>query len=230
MRLSHALAGGILLTVCQLGCTDGILQPNPMEENFDPSFAVAPSEAFTPWSAWGPNSWTLISNGVGTDASMSYSRSGHSVPTVNTWGLATEANRTETVTLPFKYSGFHRGLVRQVFLDVYHTTSIGTTETTLVPLGPVDDESGEFEFTGMVTLSVRRGDIYGFRFGGLVHGRASNTFGMFTVDLPKGPTDKEQCMNGGWQDFRTGPGRGAPQQFINQGQCIRFAETGKELP
>ena len=32
------------------------------------------------------------------------------------------------------------------------------------------------------------------------------------------PTDKQQCKNGGWEDFG----------FGNQGQCVRFVETGKD--
>jgi hypothetical protein len=32
------------------------------------------------------------------------------------------------------------------------------------------------------------------------------------------PTDKEQCKNGGWENFG----------FKNQGQCVRFVETGKD--
>lgn len=36
--------------------------------------------------------------------------------------------------------------------------------------------------------------------------------------VPSYPTSKEQCKNGGWQAFG----------FSNQGQCIRFVETGKD--
>jgi hypothetical protein len=31
------------------------------------------------------------------------------------------------------------------------------------------------------------------------------------------PTSKDQCKNGGWEDFG----------FKNQGQCIKFVNTGK---
>lgn len=36
--------------------------------------------------------------------------------------------------------------------------------------------------------------------------------------LPDSPTSKEQCKNGGWEFFG----------FADQGQCIRFVETGKD--
>jgi hypothetical protein len=32
------------------------------------------------------------------------------------------------------------------------------------------------------------------------------------------PTSKDQCKGPGWQDY---------PQFTNQGQCVRFVETGK---
>lgn len=33
------------------------------------------------------------------------------------------------------------------------------------------------------------------------------------------PTNHDQCKNGGWKNFGT--------RFKNQGQCVRFAKTGK---
>jgi hypothetical protein len=35
------------------------------------------------------------------------------------------------------------------------------------------------------------------------------------------PTNKDQCMNGGWQQFNF------PRTFNNQGDCIQFVNTGK---
>ena len=45
--------------------------------------------------------------------------------------------------------------------------------------------------------------------------------GSFVVNEPEEPTDpatKEECKKGGWEDFG----------FKNQGQCVRFVETGKD--
>jgi hypothetical protein len=36
-----------------------------------------------------------------------------------------------------------------------------------------------------------------------------------------GPTNKEQCKNGGWENFTS------PRPFKNQGDCIQFVNTGK---
>ena len=43
------------------------------------------------------------------------------------------------------------------------------------------------------------------------------TFGK-GVNPTSSPTDKSQCMKGGWSQFG----------FKNQGQCVRFIETGKD--
>ena len=38
---------------------------------------------------------------------------------------------------------------------------------------------------------------------------------------PAAPTSKDQCKNGGWQNFTF------PHPFKNQGDCIQFVNTGK---
>jgi len=43
--------------------------------------------------------------------------------------------------------------------------------------------------------------------------------GTLTIPSPV-PTDKEQCKNGGWQDFVDDQG----EPFPNQGQCVSFVE------
>jgi hypothetical protein len=35
---------------------------------------------------------------------------------------------------------------------------------------------------------------------------------------PVDPVSKDECMSGAWADFN----------FRNQGQCVRFVETGKD--
>jgi hypothetical protein len=41
---------------------------------------------------------------------------------------------------------------------------------------------------------------------------------VVVFDAPLVPTSKEQCKNGGWQNF---------PQFQNQGECVSFVENGK---
>lgn len=42
------------------------------------------------------------------------------------------------------------------------------------------------------------------------------------------PTTKEDCKDGGFAEYRTSGRPDAVQRFDNQGQCIRFVETGKD--
>jgi hypothetical protein len=42
---------------------------------------------------------------------------------------------------------------------------------------------------------------------------------QFTATAPS-PTNKDQCKNGGWQQFNS-------PTFKNQGDCIQFVNTGK---
>jgi hypothetical protein len=61
---------------------------------------------------------------------------------------------------------------------------------------------------------------------------ATNTV-IATVDVGDGPnwiavspgigppTNKDQCKHGGWRKFTI------PETFKNQGQCIRFVNTGE---
>jgi 6-phosphogluconolactonase (cycloisomerase 2 family) len=46
----------------------------------------------------------------------------------------------------------------------------------------------------------------------------SGPHGIAVTPLPRVPTSKEQCQNGGWRNF---------PQFKNQGDCVSFVETGK---
>lgn len=41
------------------------------------------------------------------------------------------------------------------------------------------------------------------------------------------PTTKEECKGGGFAEYKTSGRPDAVQRFDNQGQCIRFVETGK---
>jgi hypothetical protein len=49
---------------------------------------------------------------------------------------------------------------------------------------------------------------------------ADGSDGVITVS-GNGPTSKDDCKNDGWRSFT------APRQFKNQGDCIRYVNTGK---
>ncbi len=171
------------------------------------------------WSASGPGTVQILSDGVTADPSMSYimNPAGFSI---RTWEFSTQANEDGTIKLNYEYTGFHAFFQVIVFAEAFVTGTSGTTTTPLINEGPVNcctSPSAGFSYTGEVTLTVEEGDTFGFRFGGRNGDSNNHLEGTFTVDLNK-PYSKEECKNGGWELFG----------FQNQGQCVRFIETGQD--
>ena len=177
------------------------------------------SIAATAWTASGPGSVAVPSDGTAGDAVMGYFY-GTDNRILNTWDFETTADQTATVTLPWSYIGEHSqqdggsgGSARVVLYAVVNDAVVAT----LVPFQAI--AGSNFAFSGTYAFTVSAGDTYGFRFGG-----ESSEFqlnGTFTVDLPEGPVDpatKDDCKNGGWMAYG----------FQNQGQCILFVETGQD--
>lgn len=198
------------------GCGDTATQP-ALEVRAE--LLAQPGGAAPAWSAIGPGTVNLLSDGVTTDPAMSYSLSGSVVFSTQTWELSTTATQGGAVTLPFTYSGFHAFFQVRVFVNAFVTNGSGTTTVPLISQGPVNcctPPSGGFNLSGSVTLNVAPGDVYGLRFGGSNFDSDSRLFGTISVDLH--PENKDQCKDGGWEAFA----------FENQGQCVRFIETGKD--
>ncbi len=171
------------------------------------------------WSASGSGTVTLLGDGVTADPSMSYllNPAGFSS---EAWEFSTSANEDGTINLLYQYTGFHAFFQVTVFAEAFVTGTNGTITIPLINDGPVnccDSPSAGFTYSGEVTLTVEEGDTFGFRFGGS-NGDSNNQLGgTFTVDLNK-PYSKEECKFDGWENFG----------FINQGQCVRFIETGED--
>lgn len=53
---------------------------------------------------------------------------------------------------------------------------------------------------------------------GLRSGQGMNYWDNLTIDYVVDPVTKDDCKNGGWESYG----------FRNQGQCVRFVETGKD--
>lgn len=216
MDVSRKLVGVLLVAAFTAGCSDQITQPNGADAEVVPTFHKG-SIPTTAWSASGPGAVTLLSDGVTTDPEMSYllQPSGFST---RTWTFSTTATTSRTVALPFQYKGFHSFFRVRVFVQVFHTTGAGTTTTTLINQGPVNcctSPSAGFDLSGSTILNVAPGDVYGFRFGGSHFDSANRLSGTFSIDLLR---TKDECKNGGWEQYG----------FRNQGQCVRFIETGKD--
>ena len=180
------------------------------------------SIAATAWTASGPGSVAVPSDGTAGDAVMGYFY-GTDNRNLNTWDFETTADQSATVTLPWSYIGEHSqqdggsgGSARVVLYAVVNDAVVATlADQALIP-------SPFFAFSGTYTFTVSAGDTYGFRFGGTsISDVAEYLTGEFTVDLPEGPVDPatmDDCKDGGWVAYG----------FQNQGQCIAFVQTGHD--
>lgn len=108
----------------------------------------------------------------------------------------------------------------------------GTADPASCATGPSGGADGclTLELDGFATLTDSYGSVVGsggpdeFAEGGVPGWEVFPSGGGITgYDLTISPADvapqtKQQCMNGGWESYG----------FKNQGQCIRFVETGKD--
>jgi hypothetical protein len=175
-----------------------------------PAYSVTAAAA-TAWTASGEGTVTVVSDGTAGDAVMSYVSVGAQV---GGWGFTTTAAQTGTVTLPWSYSGDHSQGANVRVDAVVNGLSVGT---------PVDQPAdGPFSFNGTFTFNVNAGDTYGFQLLGVNFNQEgpsmSGTFTVHVPQQPQDPTTKEDCKDGEWVEY----------DFSNQGQCIRFVETGDD--
>jgi DNA-binding beta-propeller fold protein YncE len=73
------------------------------------------------------------------------------------------------------------------------------------------------DFSSVFQFDVGAGGVLSPRTPASVPAGDSPT-GIAVTPVPRAPTSKDQCKNGGWRNF---------PQFKNQGDCISFVETGK---
>ena len=167
-----ALAGLALLAAC----AD---QPTPLGPSIpeQPAYSVTGG---TPWTATGPGTVTLVSNGTAGNAVMTYSLTGPAVFIAQRWNFTTTAAASGPVTLPWSYSGYHAFFATQAVLEAVVNNVVVATLIS----GPAP---GGFSFTGSHTFTVNAGDTYGFRFGGQNFDSDSRLQGTFTVHLNSDP-------------------------------------------
>jgi hypothetical protein len=203
-------AGIIVLASITGACADANL--TGLDVPGQPAHSV--SIAATAWTASGPGTVTVVSDGTAGDAVMTYSVTDQNTPPP--WDFETTADQTTTVTLPWSWVGTHLSINAPSGVFLYAVVNDAVVAT-LIPFQAI--AGSNFAFSGTYAFTVSAGDTYGFRFGG-----ESSEFqldGTFTVDLSEGPVDpatKDDCKNGGWMAYG----------FQNQGQCILFVETGQD--
>src|SRR5205814_1576421 len=104
--------------------------------------------------------------------------------------------------------------------DFYGTTSQGgasgygtvfkiTSGGSLTTLYSFSGSDGANPFAGLV--QGNDGNFYGTTVAGGAYSQGT----VFKITVMVGPTNKDQCKNGGWQTFTS------PRTFKNQGDCIQ---------
>ena len=111
-------------------------------------------------------------------------------------------------------------------------TSAGHQEFTLTGYDAAGHLDGDFGTAGRTLTPFDDKDAFGSALAvapsgalvmaGGITGQGNRQMGAARYTdacAPPPPTDKDQCKNGGWKNFGT--------RFKNQGQCVRFVNTGK---
>ncbi|QEE62427.1 hypothetical protein FVA74_13235 [Salinibacterium sp. dk2585] len=132
--------------------------------------APAAHAAPEPWSAAGPGSVTLVSDGVGAPAQFSYDGG---TAFNGTWTFSSTAPVTGTVTVPYTWNGIHSWFAARASLSAFDDDG----STVLVNQGASDS----FGFSGSHTFTVTAGETYGFRVGGSHADSALILRGTFTL-------------------------------------------------
>ena len=146
-------------------------------------YVPPPPAPTSPWSGTGPGT-ILVQDGSTSDPSLDYSLTGTSVFSTQTWLLGKTADVTESITVPYSYTGFHAFFQVRVFVDAFISRDGVTTFFPVLNEGPANcctTPSAGFTYAGSVPLDVQAGDTYGFRFGGSNFDSDSRLLGVFTI-------------------------------------------------
>jgi hypothetical protein len=123
------------------------------------------------WQAIGDGAVSVLNDGSSGAPKMSYAYDlGIGGGVSGEWHFFTTATTTETINLPYTYTGLHAWFQVTVTLEAFVISAdAGDSGVTLVDDGPVDcctPPSNGFSYTGTVPLDVEPGDIYGFSMTG----------------------------------------------------------------
>ncbi len=152
------------------------------------ALTASPAQASVlPWKGSGPGTVTVTNDpfGLGTNPKLTYSLSGDSVHSTQTWSLTTTTIHGGTAVLDYDYEGFHAYYAVTAFLRAVVIHNGVKTTTSLVSAGPVNcctPPSSGFSYKGHTQLTLRPGDTYGFEFGGSNYDSNAVLRGSLAVD------------------------------------------------
>jgi hypothetical protein len=139
------------------------------------------------WQAAGDGIVTVVNDGsTAAPPKFTYNHDlGIASGVSGSWSFFTTATTTETINLPYTYTGLHAWFNVTVTLNVFVISADGAdTDISLVDDGPAiccTPPSNGFSYTGSVPINVEPGDIYGFSMTGSNGDFNSFLNGTFTV-------------------------------------------------
>jgi|GEM_PF-2557177 len=177
----------IMLASITGACADA--NPTGVAVPRQPAHSVSIAAA-TAWTASGPGTVTVVSDGTAGNAVMTYEYF-FDAPSSHTWDFETTADQTATVTLPWTYSGVHETI------DGGSTVVLYAVVNDVVVATLIDLTAAAFSSSGTATFTVSAGDTYGFRLGGSSNDGSPgpNMHGTFTVDLPEAPVNTAPVLD-----------------------------------
>ena len=101
-----------------------------------------------------------------------------------------------------------------VSIDAEDNGAAGVTLNGYDASGALVASEGNESTSDWTTIAIS-GDIHRI---GLAMDQGGTFLDNLTITYDRDPTDKDGCKKGGWEAFG----------FKNQGQCVRFVETGKD--
>ena len=182
LRGARRLCTLTVLAVLAAACRDvAPTQPLSVSASDVNTLETSTSLSATSWTASGPGTVSLISDGSTTNPQMNYFLS----PSFSgTWRLGTTASTSGTVDLGgYSYIGFHSWYQAVAFIRVFILRNGSYT----YPLADLQSASAPdvFSWSGAVpSFDVEAGDYYGLEFGGSHFDGTLVLRGTVTVTLP----------------------------------------------
>lgn len=183
--LRRYVALGSVFTL--VACSEG----GPTQAKANPDVGAVSDRASVlaaaPWSTGhSPTAGaSVIADGTAGTATMAYTspyNPNYGIP--HTWRFTTTASEVATVTLPWRFTGFHSWYQAEARLRVY--VRRGGTDV----FGPylfIGGVPGEFSLSGTATFAVLAGDEYGFEVYGYHYDGTSVLNGSLSVTVPLPP-------------------------------------------